>query len=64
MIIRHEGNLCKALDKAEVGWKVYESITSQGGLWNASNNIQQHPCATFACVAAYYPERPKRTAII
>lgn len=47
-----------------MGWKVYESITSQGGLWNASNNIQQHPCATFACVAAYYPELPKRTAII
>jgi zearalenone synthase (nonreducing iterative type I polyketide synthase) len=59
-----------AMDKAEVGWKVYESIASQGGLWNASNTTQKHLRAIFASVAAYHPtpmtvkERPRRTAII
>ena len=57
-------------DKVEPGWKVYESIASQGGLWNASNTTQQHLRAIFASVAAYHPppmtvqERPRRTAII
>ena len=58
-------------DKAEVGWKVYESIASRGGgVWNASDTTQQHLRAIFASVAAYHPppmtfqERPKRTAII
>lgn len=29
-----------AEDKAEVGWKIYESMASQGGLWNASGMTQ------------------------
>ncbi|KAL8910261.1 MAG: hypothetical protein Q9171_004425 [Xanthocarpia ochracea] len=59
-----------AEDKAEVGWKIYESIASQGGLWNASDLTQQHLRAIFASVAGYHPssmtaeERPRRTAII
>ena len=59
-----------AEDKAEVGWKIYESIASQGGLWNASDMTQQHLRAIFASVAGYHPppmtaeERPRRTAII
>ena len=59
-----------AEDKAEVGWKIYESIASQGGHWNASDMTQQHLRAVFAFVAGYHPppmtaeERPRRTAII
>ena len=59
-----------AEDKAEVGWKIYESIASQGGLWSASDITQQHLRAVFASVAGYHPppltaeERPRRTAII
>lgn len=59
-----------AEDKAEVGWKIYESIASQGGLWNASDMTQQHLRAVFALVAGHHPppmtaeERPRRTAII
>ncbi|KAF2273801.1 polyketide synthase [Westerdykella ornata] len=59
-----------AEDKAEVGWRVYESIAAQGGLWSASESTQQHLRAVFASVAAYHPSplpiqlRPKRTAII
>ena len=59
-----------AEDKAEVGWKIYESIASQGDLWNASEMTQQHLRALFASLAGYHPppmtaeERPRRTAII
>ena len=59
-----------AEDEAEVGLKIYESIASQGGLWNASDTTQQHLRAIFASVAGYHPppmtaeERPRRTAII
>ena len=59
-----------AEDKAEVGWKIYESIASQGGLWSASDITQQHLRAVFASLAGYHPppltveERPRRTAII
>ena len=59
-----------AEDKAEVGWKIYESIASQGGLWNASDMTHQHLRANFASVAGYHPppmtaeERARRTAII
>ncbi len=58
-----------AEDKAEVGWNIYESIASQGGLWNASDMTQQHLRAFFASVAGYHPppmtadERSRRTAI-
>ena len=44
-----------AEDKAEVGWKIYESIASQGGLWNASGMTQQHLRTIFASVAGYHP---------
>jgi zearalenone synthase (nonreducing iterative type I polyketide synthase) len=59
-----------ASDKAEVGWKVYESIANQGGMWRTSNSTQQHLRSIFASVANYHPppmtdnERPKRVAII
>ena len=59
-----------AEDKAEVGWKIHESIASQGGVWNASGMTQQHLRTIFASVAGYHPpsltdeERPRRTAII
>ena len=57
-------------DKAEVGWKIYESIASQGGLWNASDMTQQHLRAIFASVAGHHlppmtaEERHRRTAIL
>ncbi|KAL8811792.1 MAG: hypothetical protein Q9200_001524 [Gallowayella weberi] len=57
-------------DKAEVGWRIYQSIADEGGLWNASDATQQHLRAIFASVASYHPppmtakERPRRTAII
>lgn len=59
-----------ALDKAEVGWKVYESIANQGGTWRTSNSTQQHLRNIFYSVANYHPlpmtdkDRPKRVAII
>lgn len=59
-----------ALDKAEVGWKVYESIANQGGMWRTSSSTQQHLRNIFFSVANYHPsplaakERPKRVAII
>ncbi|KAH8892730.1 non-reducing polyketide synthase [Thozetella sp. PMI_491] len=56
-------------DEEEVGWRVYESIATQGGSWNASESTQKHLRAVFASVSAYRPPttnkvRPKRTAII
>ncbi len=57
-------------DKAEVGWKIYKSIASQGGLWNASDMTQQQLRAIFASVTGYHPppmtaeERPRQAAII
>ncbi|KAL8786837.1 MAG: hypothetical protein Q9213_002574 [Squamulea squamosa] len=57
-------------DKAEVGWRIYQSIASEGGFWNASDATQQHLRAIFASVANYHPppmtaeKRPRRTAMI
>ncbi|KAI4270686.1 MAG: hypothetical protein L6R38_007051 [Xanthoria sp. 2 TBL-2021] len=70
-----QGHMCcprpvAAEDKSEVGWRIYQSIASQGGLWNASDTTQQHLRAIFASVANYHPppmtaeELPRRTAII
>lgn len=57
-----------APDKAEVGWRVYESVAARGGLWSTSARTREHLCAVFAAVAAYHPEPsailPARTAII
>lgn len=59
-----------APDKAELGWKIYESIASQTGLWNVSLATQKHLRNIFASVAAYHPPpltdeaKPRRTAII